>query len=84
MLSDILSFYYNYDSQAYIYQQLFGKPVKFLVIDKNHKVLSWWDVSPEALSNGEEKVKRATEIYNKYYSDDATEKINEFFVEDCI
>jgi hypothetical protein len=78
------SFYYNYDSQAYIYQQLFGKPVKFLVIDKNHKVLSWWDVSPEALSNGEEKVKRATEIYNKYYSDDATEKINEFFVEDCI
>ena len=54
------------------------------MIDKNYKVLSWWDVSAEALVNGEEKVKRATEIYNKYYSDDATEKISEFFVEDFI
>ena len=25
---------YNYDSQAYIYQQLFDKPVKFYIIDK--------------------------------------------------
>jgi len=55
---DILSFKnsvykFNYDSQAYIYQQLFGKPLKFLVIDKNTLMMGMYQLSEETLARGE-------------------------------
>tara|TARA_Y100001938_G_C7993448_1_gene380757 strand:- start:23 stop:754 length:732 start_codon:yes stop_codon:yes gene_type:complete len=66
---------YNYDSQAYIYQRMFGKPMLFFVICKSTTRLGIFDCSPEFLKSGQDKVERATEVYNKFFSDESTEDI---------
>jgi len=75
---------YGYDSQAFIYQQLFGKPMIFLVIDKVSKMLGMYGVSDDALERGREKVQRAIRVYNKFYGDTPTSDINQFYFYDEI
>ncbi len=58
---------YNYDSQAYIYNQLFGYEMLFMVIDKNTHQIGIFDCSPEFYARGEDKVKRAVEAYELFY-----------------
>lgn len=58
---------YNYDSQAYIYQKLFGYEMIFIVIDKNTQQIGLFDCSTEFLDRGLDKVKRATEAYDLFY-----------------
>lgn len=58
---------YNYDSQAYIYQQLFGYEFIFIVIDKNSNQIGIFDCSNEFLDRGQLKVERASEIYDLFY-----------------
>lgn len=70
---------YNYDSQAYIYQQLFNKPLVFLVIDKTSRMMGMYPVSDESLARGEEKVIKAVEQYRKFYGDNPSEDINQFY-----
>lgn len=70
---------YNYDSQAYIYQTLFGKPMVFLVIDKTTKLTGLYGVSEEALANGEDKVKRAVDVFNTFYGDKPKQKIEDYY-----
>lgn len=70
----------NYDSQAYIYQMLFGFPVLFLVAEKGTGRLGIFNSSEDFLRGGEEKVERALEVYHKFYGDNATEDINNFFI----
>ncbi len=70
---------YNYDSQAYIYQQLFNKPLVFLVIDKTSSMMGMYPVSDESLARGEEKVIKAVEQYRKFYGDKPSEDINQFY-----
>jgi len=69
---------YNYDAQAYIYQRLFGKPMRFFVIDKQTLRLAIYDCSPTFVENGQRKVEQATEIYEKFYSDEATHDISTY------
>ena len=69
---------YNYDSQAYIYQRLFGKPLIFLVIDKLTARLGIFECSDAFLRGGADKVERAVEVYQKYFSDEATEDIHSY------
>ena len=69
---------YNYDSQAYLYQRMFGKPMVFFVICKNTTRLGIFDCSSEFLRSGQRKVEEATEIYNKFFSDEANEDINSY------
>jgi len=69
---------YNYDSQAYIYQRLFGKPLVFFVIDKNNGRLGVFECSAEFLAGGQNKVERATEVYHKFFSDEATQDISNY------
>ena len=71
---------YNYDSQAYIYQELFGKPMVFLVIDKTSLMMGFFSVSDESLERGKQKVERAIEIYRKFYGDNPTEDINQYYL----
>lgn len=59
---------YNYDSQAFIYELLFGKPLIFLVIDKSTGVLGKFYASEEFLIRGEEKVEKAIEVYDKFFN----------------
>lgn len=70
----------NYDSQAYLYQMLFGFPVLFLVAEKGTGRLGIFNSSEDFLRGGEEKVERALEVYHKFYGDNATEDINNFFI----
>jgi hypothetical protein len=59
---------YNYDSQAYIYELLFGKPLIFLVIDKSTGALGKFTPSEDFLVRGEEKVEKAIEVYDKFFN----------------
>jgi len=69
---------YNYDSQAYIYQKLFGKPVEFFVIDKTTHQLAIFTPSLDFLERGQEKVGQAVEIYNTFFTPESTEDINQY------
>jgi hypothetical protein len=60
---------YNYDSQAYIYKQLFGYDLVFLAIDKNTHQIGIYDCSDKFLSEGKEKVEKAVQAYNLFYND---------------
>ena len=81
--SDIDKFMYssktwNYDSQAYIYQRMFNKPMLFIVICKTSNRLGMFDCSADFIKGGQNKVEKATEIYNKFFSDEKTEDINNY------
>jgi len=58
---------YNYDSQAYIYSQIFGYELIFIVIDKNTHQIGIFDCSTEFIERGIEKVQKATEVYELFY-----------------
>lgn len=75
---------YNYDSQCYIYQQLFGKPLVFFVIDKVTGVLGVFRPTDEFVKGGEYKVKRAIEVFNKYFGDKPTDDIDNYFVDEFL
>lgn len=73
---------YNYDSQAYIYQSLFGKPLVFYAIEKPTGRLGIYRPTTDFLSRGEEKVTKAVEIYRKFFADNASENINDYYIEE--
>ena len=75
---------YNYDSQCYIYQQLFCKPLVFYVIDKTNNMLGIFRPTEEFIRGGADKVRRAVDVYNKFFGDNSTEDINYFYVEDYL
>jgi hypothetical protein len=75
---------YNYDSQCYIYSQLFGKPLVFYVIDSATKELAVYEPSEDFVLGGRDKVMRAIEVYKKFFSKDATEDINNYFIQETL
>lgn len=75
---------YCYDSQAYIYQTLFNKPMVFIVIDKTSFEVKIAECSPEFIESGRHKVKKAVETYNKFFKDDATFDINTYIYKETL
>ena len=75
---------YNYDSQCYIYQQLFGKPLVFYVIDKGTGVLGIFRPTEDFVKSGEAKVGRAIEVYNKYFSANPTDNIVNYYIDEYL
>lgn len=73
---------YNYDSQCYIYQQLFGKPLVFYVVDKLSQQLGIYTPTENFILGGEQKVAKAIEVYNKYFGGNSTDNINNHFIEE--
>ena len=71
---------YNYDSQAYIYEQLFRKPLIFLVIDKVTKSLGMFEPTQEFIERGERKVEQAIEVYNTFFGDNPPESIDNYYI----
>jgi hypothetical protein len=61
---------FNYDSQAYIYSQLFGYEMLFIVIDKKTHQIGMFDCSPKFYETGKDKVKKAVEVYDLFYKTD--------------
>ena len=60
---------YNYDSQAYIYKEIFGYDLVFLVICKKTHQIGVYDCSEEFYERGEAKVARAMEAYETLIDD---------------
>ena len=75
---------YNYDSQAYIYQQLFGKPMMFLVIEKQTGRMGMFTGNDDFYIRGQEKMHRAIEVYHKFFSKEAKVDIKNYYVKDEI
>ena len=75
---------YNYDSQCYIYQTLFNKPLEFIVIDKITKEIGVFEPSPSFISGGEQKVEIAIEVFNKFFGDNPTETIENYIMYDIL
>ena len=72
---------YNYDSQCYIYQILFGKPLVFFVVDKTTKNLGIFKPTEEFVEGGERKVIKAIEVYDKFFGENKSEDINQYLME---
>jgi len=75
---------YNYDSQAYIYGQLFGKPLVFYAVDKESGVLGIFHTSEEFLESGKRKVEEAVNVYNKYFSKNATDDVENYCINETL
>ena len=71
---------YNYDSQCYIYQQLFGKPLVFFVVDKGTGQLGVFRPTENFIKGGELKVEQAVEVYKKYFSEDSNDSIDNYYI----
>jgi len=83
--SDIMDFKwsakkYNYDSQAYIYQTLFGKPLTFIAIDKTSHLIGIFTPSQDMIKRGEEKVEQALIVYNQFFGPSPTHDINQYLI----
>ena len=61
---------FNYDSQAYIYSNLFGYEMLFIAIDKETHQIGLFDCSPEFYKAGEDKVRKASDAYDLFYKTD--------------
>ncbi len=59
---------------------LFNKPLVFCVIDKNTEQLGVFSTTDTFLDKGREKVEKAVEVYNKFFGKEATEDINQYFL----
>jgi hypothetical protein len=73
---------YNYDSQCYIYQCLFDRPLVFYVVDKLTQMVGVFEPRQSFIDKGEEKVEKAIEIYRKFYGDNPTEDIENYYIHD--
>jgi len=71
---------YNYDSQAWLYNQIFGKPMIFIAIEKKTNRLGLFDCSEDFLEYGKQKVVKATEVYNKFFGPNATESVEQYYL----
>ena len=59
---------YNYDSQAFVYKNLFGYDMIFIAIDKNTGQIGIYDCSEDFYKTGSEKVEKASEIYDLFFN----------------
>ena len=73
---------YNYDSQCYIYEQLFGKPLVFYVIDKQTAQLGIFRPTENFIKGGEIKVAKAIEVYRKFFGDEPTDSIENHYIDE--
>lgn len=75
---------YNYDSQCYIYEKLFGRPLYFYVIDKETAQLGIFRPTENFVAGGESKVERAIAVWNKYFGPNPTEDIDNHFINETL
>ena len=75
---------YNYDSQAYLYNQFFGKPLEFYVIEKGSHRLEVFTCSEAFLERGREKVIHALEVYKKFFGENPTDDISQYVAESVL
>jgi len=72
---------YNYDSQAFIYRKLFGKPMMFLVIEKQSGRMGMFTGNQDFYDRGQDKMHRAIEVYHRFFGDNPELDIKNYYVE---
>ena len=72
---------YNYDSQCYIYQQIFGKPLVFYVVDKQTHNLGIFPPTDTFIQGGREKVMTALDQYEKFWGENPTHDPEHFIIQ---
>tara|TARA_R100000963_G_C4625679_1_gene91991 strand:- start:106 stop:837 length:732 start_codon:yes stop_codon:yes gene_type:complete len=77
------AFRYNYDSQAFIYKELFGYDFIFIAIDKTTKQIGIFECSDEFLNSGCMKVKNASKVYDLFYKDKDFDP-NQYFISETL
>ena len=75
---------YNYDSQCYIYQNLFDKPLVFFVIEKQSGMMGMYRPSDEFIRQGEYKVEDAIEVHDKFFADGAPYDIENYYIKETL
>ena len=75
---------YNYDSQCYIYQKLFGKPLYFLAVDKETSQIGLFRPSENFIASGESKVVEAIKNYEKFFGKEATVNVEDFYFDEVL
>ena len=75
---------YCYDAQAYVYQTLFNKPMRFIVIDKNSLEVKIADCSEEFIESGREKVENAIKVYKKFFTDKGEGDLDSFIYRESL
>jgi len=75
---------YNYDSQSWLYNQFFGKPLEFYVIEKGSHRLEVFTCSEAFLDRGREKVIHALEVYKKFFGEDPQDDISQYVAESVL
>lgn len=71
---------FNYDSQAWLYNQIFGKPMLFIAIEKNTNRLGMFECSNDFLEYGKQKVKQATLVFNNFFGTNAIDSIDQYYL----
>jgi len=69
---------YNYDSQAYIYRELFNLDMVFIAIDKNTGQIGIFDCSQDFYKSGKIKAEKASEIYDLFFKNEDFDPNNYF------
>lgn len=75
---------YGYNSQCFLYQEIFGKPMKFLVVDKFTLQLGIFTPTSAFVSSGEERVKRGVELYEKYFGLNPISDVKDHYIEEYL
>lgn len=75
---------YNYDSQAWIYRELTGFELEFIVIEKGTNRLGHFIPTDEFYQSGENKVSLALSNYNRFFSANSTEDISQFYTKNLL
>lgn len=70
---------YNYDSQAYLYREFFGKDMLFLVGEKGTNKLAEFPCAESFYESGKHKVEQAVEQYHRFFGSNPTEDIRSWF-----
>jgi hypothetical protein len=74
---------FNYDSQAYIYRELFGYEMVFVVIDKNNLQIGLFDCSPDFYERGRVKVQEAVQAYQLFYKQEGFDP-KQYFINETL
>ena len=72
---------FGYDIQAFIYEELFGKPMTFIAVDKKTFKINMYKCSEEFVNSGKMKTLEALNVYDRFFSPDSIEDIKDHYEE---
>ena len=74
---------YNYDSQAYIYRELFGYEFIFIAVDKKTGRIGLFDCSDSFYNSGMDKVEKASHEYDLFYNTEGFDS-QQYFINETL